>query len=57
MQENNDMNSILQVLHVIDDILTPLMANPATSSDINNPDAFQFLTYSDNLDIGGHRIR
>lgn len=51
------MNSILQVLHVIDDILTPLMANPATSSDINNPDAFQFLTYSDNLDIGGHRIR
>lgn len=56
-KKTNDINSVLKVLHVIDDILSPLMANPATSSEINNPDAFQFLTYSDNLDIGGHRIR
>lgn len=33
------------------------MANAATSTEINNPDGFQFLTYSDNLEIGGHRIR
>lgn len=48
---------IFQVLHVIDDILTPLTISPSSSADLNNPDGFQFLTYSDSLDIGGHRIR
>lgn len=47
----------IQVLHVIDDILTPLMVNPSSSADLNNPDGFQFLTYADSLEIGGYRIR
>lgn len=44
----------LQILHVINDILTPLSG---TSIDLHNPDAFQFLQYADSLDIGGHRVR
>lgn len=46
-----------QVLHVIDDILTPLTVNPSSTVDLNNPDAFQFLAFSDSLDIGGYRLR
>ncbi|KAJ6637756.1 Fasciclin-1 [Pseudolycoriella hygida] len=46
-----------QVLHVIDDVLTPLTITQSSSLDVFNPDAFQFLTHADSLDIGGHRIR
>lgn len=49
--------SFAQILHVIDDILTPLTVNPASTVDLNNPDGYQFLSYSDNLDIGGYRLR
>lgn len=49
--------SSFQVLHVIDDILTPLMLSTSSSADVNNPDGYQFLTYSDSLDIGGYKIR
>lgn len=48
---------LVKVLHVIDDILTPLTVNPSATVDLNNPDAFQFLSYSDSLDIGGYRLR
>ena len=47
----------LQVLHVIDDVLTPLTVNPTSSVELYNPDAFQFLTHSESLDIGHHRVR
>lgn len=46
-----------QVLHVIDDILLPLTATPSYSGELNNPDGMQFLSTSDNLEIGGHRLR
>lgn len=47
---------LAQVLHVIDDILTPLISTSPTT-DLTNLDGFQFLTHSDSLDIGGNRIR
>lgn len=60
MKDNNEilmLHSIFQVLHVIDDILTPLTAVPSSSVEVNNMDGFQFLTWSDSLEIGGFRIR
>lgn len=48
---------LLQILHVIDDVLTPLTTTNTASLDMTNPDAFQFLTHADSLDIGQHRIR
>nr|XP_029717678.1 fasciclin-1 isoform X1 [Aedes albopictus] len=46
-----------QVLHIIDDVLTPLTANPSTSFEIYNPDAYQFILHAENMDISQHRIR
>ncbi|XP_055716289.1 fasciclin-1-like [Phlebotomus papatasi] len=46
-----------QILHVIDDVLTPLTTIPSSTVDVHNPDAFQFLTFSESLDIGHHRVR
>ncbi|XP_058444738.1 fasciclin-1 isoform X2 [Malaya genurostris] len=46
-----------QVLHIIDDVLTPLTVNPSTSFELYNPDAFQFIQHAENLDINQHRIR
>lgn len=47
-----------QVLHVIDDVLVPLVALSHTeNNDLYNPDAYTFLTHAGSLDIGGHRVR
>ncbi|XP_055593864.1 fasciclin-1 isoform X2 [Uranotaenia lowii] len=46
-----------QVLHIIDDVLTPLTVNPSTSFELYNLDAFQFIQNAENLDINQHRIR
>lgn len=45
-----------QVLHIIDEVLEPVRSNP-TAQAIYNPDAFQFLNQSENLDLGPHRVR
>lgn len=45
------------MLHVIDDVLIPLQAKSSASIEIYNPDAWQFLTHSEQLDIGSHRVR
>lgn len=46
-----------QVLHIIDDVLTPLTVNPSTSFEVYNPDAYQFIQHAENMDISQHRIR
>ncbi|XP_063703463.1 fasciclin-1 isoform X2 [Culicoides brevitarsis] len=46
-----------QVLHVIDDVLEPLTMKPTAPVEIYNPDAWQFLTHSESLEIGTHRVR
>ncbi|XP_065087061.1 fasciclin-1 isoform X2 [Ochlerotatus camptorhynchus] len=46
-----------QVLHIIDDVLTPLTVNPSTSFEVFNPDAYQFIQHAENMDISQHRIR
>ncbi|XP_037026779.1 fasciclin-1 isoform X3 [Bradysia coprophila] len=56
VQMQNSMGK-KQILHVIDEVLTPLTITQSSSLDVFNPDAFQFLTHADSLDIGGHRIR
>ncbi|XP_058795465.1 fasciclin-1 isoform X2 [Phymastichus coffea] len=45
-----------QVLHKINEILEPVQTRGTTEL-IYNPDAFQFLNQSENLDLGSHRIR
>ncbi|CAO1432098.1 unnamed protein product [Diamesa tonsa] len=50
-------NKKKQVLHVIDDVLMPLSTGNRSSTEVYNPDAFQFLTHANSLDIGSHRIR
>lgn len=44
-------------MHVIDDVLMPLSTGNRSSTEVYNPDAFQFLTHANSLDIGSHRIR
>jgi fasciclin 1 len=46
-----------QVLHILDDVLSPLTVNPSSSVELDNPDAFQFLINSESLNIGHHRVR
>lgn len=52
-EQRNNFGS-KQVLHVIDSVLEPIWS---TSGQIYNPDAFQFLNQSENLDLGQHRVR
>lgn len=42
---------------MIDDVLEPLNVKPSAPVEIYNPDAWQFLTHSESLDIGPHRVR
>lgn len=51
--------SATQVLHVIDDILEPVLIKSSASPDIQTtyPDAHQFLAYSENMEIGDFRLR
>lgn len=51
-QRNN-----LQVLHVIDQVLVPVRSANKDIAAIYNPDAFQLLNQSENLDLGHHRCR
>lgn len=44
-------------MHVIDDVLIPLLVKPSSQVEIYNPDAWQFLTHSESLDIESHRVR
>lgn len=46
-----------QVMHIIDEVLVPLTAQPSTKTEITNPDAFQFLQQADLLNIGENRLR
>ncbi|XP_055908399.1 fasciclin-1 isoform X2 [Eupeodes corollae] len=46
-----------QVMHVIDDVLTPLSVLPTSKSEIINPDALQFLQQADSMSIGDYRLR
>ena len=52
----NERNK-LQVLHVIDQVLVPVRSANKDTAAIYNPDAFQFLNQSENLDLGHHRFR
>lgn len=42
---------------MIDDVLAPLTHKPSATVEVYNPDAWQFLTHSEQLDIGSHRVR
>ncbi|XP_023702117.1 fasciclin-1 isoform X3 [Cryptotermes secundus] len=46
-----------QVLHVIDQVLVPVRSANKDTVQIYNPDAFQFLNQSENLDLEHHRVR
>lgn len=46
-----------QVLHVIDKVLVPVRSANKDTAQIYNPDAFQFLNQSENLDVEDHRLR
>ncbi|XP_052740680.1 fasciclin-1 isoform X1 [Bicyclus anynana] len=52
-------NGKLQVLHVIDQVLQPLLPLSQSSggSPIYNPNAYQFLEHSDEFNVGPHRLR
>lgn len=58
-QEFTNEKGLKQYLHIIDDLLIPIKQNPNSKSDNLqlNMDAFQFLTHSESLDIGTHRVR
>ncbi|XP_076544328.1 fasciclin 1 Fas1 domain-containing isoform X4 [Osmia lignaria lignaria] len=45
-----------QVLHIINEVLEPVRVNSAEMP-IYNPNAFEFLNQSENLDLGVHRVR
>lgn len=46
-----------QVLHVIDEVLTPVVPNPTSNNPLYNPNAYQLLIQSESVDIGLHRLR
>nr|XP_026496791.1 fasciclin-1 isoform X1 [Vanessa tameamea] len=52
-------NGKLQVLHVIDQVLQPLLplGQSAVGSPVYNPNAYQFLEHSDVFNIEQHRLR
>ncbi|CAH2105723.1 unnamed protein product [Euphydryas editha] len=52
-------NGKLQVLHVIDQVLQPLLplGPSSVSSPVYNPNAYQFLEHSDVFNIDQHRLR
>ena len=44
-------------MHIIEEVLEPLTVLPTSKSEITNPDAFQFLTQADSMNIGHFRLR
>ncbi|XP_039290461.1 fasciclin-1 isoform X3 [Nilaparvata lugens] len=53
--QNTNINK-KQVLHIVDDVLEPVWSI-SQDLDVNNPDAFQFLNRSENLNLDKHRVR
>ncbi|KAM0731398.1 Fasciclin-1 [Formica fusca] len=49
-------DTMIQVLHIINEVLEPVRSNSAETP-IYNPNAFQFLNQSENLNLGDHRVR
>ncbi|KAL6255108.1 hypothetical protein P5V15_013440, partial [Pogonomyrmex californicus] len=49
-------DTMTQVLHIINEVLEPVRSNSAESP-IYNPNAFQFLNQSENLNLGIYRVR
>ncbi|XP_011341884.1 fasciclin-1 isoform X3 [Ooceraea biroi] len=49
-------DTMTQVLHIINEVLEPVRSNSAETP-IYNPNAFQFLNQSENLNLGDHRVR
>ncbi|EZA61917.1 Fasciclin-1 [Ooceraea biroi] len=54
--EQSNFQSKLKVLHIINEVLEPVRSNSAETP-IYNPNAFQFLNQSENLNLGDHRVR
>ncbi|XP_044734143.1 fasciclin-1 isoform X4 [Chrysoperla carnea] len=48
---------IKQVLHIIDEVLVPVLTTNTAAYPVSNPDAFLFLNQTDNIDVGEHRVR
>ncbi|KAG5313735.1 FAS1 protein, partial [Acromyrmex insinuator] len=49
-------DTMTQVLHIINEVLEPVRSN-SVESPVYNPNAFQFLNQSENLNLGDHRVR
>lgn len=49
-------DTMIQVLHIINEVLEPVRSN-SPETPIYNPNAFQFLNQSENLNLGDHRVR
>lgn len=49
-------DTMTQVLHIINEVLEPVRSH-SVESPIYNPNAFQFLNQSENLNLGDHRVR
>ncbi|XP_077294817.1 fasciclin 1 Fas1 domain-containing isoform X2 [Arctopsyche grandis] len=52
-----NQNNKRQVLHIIDDVLVPVIPASSSSGLIYNPDAKYFLLNSENFDTQQHRVR
>ncbi|KAK1134515.1 hypothetical protein K0M31_007296 [Melipona bicolor] len=52
----SDLINLLEVLHIINEVLEPVRSNSAEMP-IYSPNAFEFLNQSENLDLGVHRVR
>lgn len=50
-------NITTQVLHIIDEVLVPVLTTNTATHPVSNPDAFLFLNQTDNIDVGEHRVR
>nr|CAD7432009.1 unnamed protein product [Timema monikensis] len=55
--QQNNLHSKKQVLHVIDEVLEPVASFTKDTLQIYNPDAYQFLNQSENLNLESHRVR
>jgi hypothetical protein len=55
-RQKNNLDKV-QLLHVIDQVLVPVRSAKKDNVQIYNPDAFQFLNQSENLDLEQHRVR
>ncbi|KAH0947978.1 hypothetical protein HN011_007457, partial [Eciton burchellii] len=49
-------DTMTQVLHIINEVLEPVRSS-SVETPVYNPNAFQFLNQSENLNLGDHRVR